>query len=147
MILEADRLHGRESSSNLEAKRAVYGTLANRFTGLYRHWCDPLPVPRHPAAPGTGDYDSVWASSFSFEFCSALLKSLFVSGEPTRAGRVCQLPQRLHFSQFAASRFAFTMTATIKGLGFESVKGQLSDKFPSLVQHDQAPIPLQLFHL
>jgi hypothetical protein len=56
LILEADRLHGRDSSSNLEAKRAAYRTLANRFTGEYWYCDNPLPVPWHSAGPRPRDF-------------------------------------------------------------------------------------------
>jgi hypothetical protein len=62
LIVEMDRLHGRKHTSNLEAKRAAYRKLADRFTDDYWHRGNPLPAPWHPEGPGpTPDYDSLWA--------------------------------------------------------------------------------------
>jgi hypothetical protein len=52
LIVEADRLHGRERASNLEAKRAAYGTLATRFPGPHWYSSNPFQVPWHAAGPG-----------------------------------------------------------------------------------------------
>jgi hypothetical protein len=50
LIIAADLVHGNGSYDNLEAKRAAYGRLARRFTGVYWYSAGRLPEPWHVAA-------------------------------------------------------------------------------------------------
>jgi hypothetical protein len=57
LIIAADRLHGRELTSNLEVKRAAYAKLSIRFTEVYAYtfgrWPEPWHPPGPPPIPGT----------------------------------------------------------------------------------------------
>jgi hypothetical protein len=51
LIVMSDRIHRRDQSSNLEAKRAAYRKLTIRFPGIYVYSFDRLPKPWHAADP------------------------------------------------------------------------------------------------
>jgi hypothetical protein len=57
LIIEADRIHGRDPGSNGEAKRAAWDKLTSRFTHVYASSHARMPQPWHEAGP---DYQRYW---------------------------------------------------------------------------------------